>query len=349
MKKLVSGLLVSLIGIVLTLGVIELGYRTLLLISKPQRVYNDRPHFYFQAEQAPTLQDYQYGPKSNGVFRIAVIGDSFSFGPFMQFTDTFPKILERMLNLNNTTLKAEVVNYGVPAYSTSHEVQEVTTALADGADLILLQITLNDAERKPYRPIGITLFDTWGNLQATGWKKTLLENWRSLAFVANRLHNEKTRRDYIDYFHKLFFSQHTWKGFEKSVKQIERLSRKRSTPIVAVVFPLYGVALDDNYPFLDIHEKIEGLLRSLNVPTLDLFESFRGVPLERIQVIPGEDRHPNEIGHRIAAEDIYSWLESEQRIPAELVIKKKYAKRTQIVKEQPYTAEGPSHGIPRLK
>ncbi|MCX6115883.1 MAG: SGNH/GDSL hydrolase family protein, partial [Proteobacteria bacterium] len=69
------------------------------------------------------MQDYPHAVlKPANVFRIAAIGDSFTFAPYMQFTDTFPKKLAQMLSLNPGNRQVEVINYGVPAYSTSHEI-----------------------------------------------------------------------------------------------------------------------------------------------------------------------------------------------------------------------------------
>ena len=44
------------------------------------------------------FRDYEYSvDKPEGVFRIAVLGDSLIFGFGVNLEDTFPKVLERML------------------------------------------------------------------------------------------------------------------------------------------------------------------------------------------------------------------------------------------------------------
>lgn len=83
-----------------------------------------------------------------------MVGDSFSFAPQMQYDDSFSKRLERLLNANATdspkSPRAEVINLGVPGHSTVHEVRTVEEALKLSPDLVLLQITLNDAELRPF-------------------------------------------------------------------------------------------------------------------------------------------------------------------------------------------------------
>ena len=150
MKTFLANLLLLGFTLLLLLAGAELVYRLLPAQTAPR---NDRPAFYYSSEDAPDLRDRAYSAaKPAGTFRIAVVGDSFSFAPYMQFDDTFAKRLERMLNLNKTSSKVEVINYGLPRLSTSNEVKYVEQAVGEGADLVILQITLNDAELKPYAP-----------------------------------------------------------------------------------------------------------------------------------------------------------------------------------------------------
>jgi len=254
----------------------------------------------------------------------------------MQFTDAFPKVLERMLNLNAVPMRGEVINFGVPGYSTSHEIEEVDKALAMGADVVVLQITLNDPELKPYRPTGIREFNRFGAYEASERQRALFHYWHSLKFVVERLHNNKTRDEYTKYFLDLFEKPKSRESFESSVKEISRKTKEANARLVAVVFPLFGLPLDEEYPFTPIHNQVARFLSANDIPNLDLFSLYAGIPLDRLQVIPGGDRHPNEIAHRMAGERIYQWLSENSWIPKDLVIRKRFTGRTQIVKEKPY-------------
>jgi len=108
---------------------------------------------------------------------------------------------------------------------------------------------------------------------------------------------------------------------------ISKTTQERKVPLVAVVFPLFGIAMNAHYPFYPIHEKINALLESLTVAHIDLSSIYAGIPLERLQVIPGVDRHPNEIAHRMAAERLYLWLEEQKLLPKELLIQDRFATR----------------------
>jgi len=324
----VAGTLVTLIigGILAALVVIEVAFR---LFYRPPVPWNDRPKAYFIPENATVLTDRAYPPtKAPGTVRIAVVGDSFSFGPYMQFDDTFSKRLERWLNLNTEQPAVEVINYGVPRYSTSHEVAVVERAIKAGADLIVLQITLNDPEIKPYRPTGLLVDETTGNVAVTN---PILRHWRSLGYVVTRFKNTATHREYVRYFFKLFEGKKTWRHFTDSLNGIVKRCADAGVPLVATVFPLFGHPVNKDYPFYPLHEKVAGALQERGVSSLDIAEHYRNMPLDRLQVIPIADRHPNEIGHRIAAEAMLPWLQSLNLLPAAIFPRRVVPERIGIV------------------
>lgn len=340
MKKVAASIMLAILGTLTSLAALELAVR--LLLPTPRGAgpgWDDRPLFYFRAPQAPSMQDFPYEvPKSDGVFRIAAIGDSFTFAPYMQFTDTYVKKLEEMLNLRDGLRSKQVINYGVPAYSTSHEVPVAERALAEGADVILLQITLNDPEVKHHTPQGLRerMEDRFGPLSLTGTLGALQKHWKTFAFIATRLHNTRTHNEYVNYFNDLFENPRSWKPFVESMTRLVSSVQGAKKPLVAVVFPLFGIPMDDAYPFHAIHNKVRDLMQGLGVPVLDLSPMYKGIPLERLQVIPGIDRHPNEIAHRMAAEKIYLWLEEQRLIPAEAIISEKFATRLGIDAQRPW-------------
>jgi hypothetical protein len=342
LKKTFVSLVAPIVGVVISLACVELLIRLLSSRAPSGPGWSDRPVFYFRSPSAPSMQDYPHSPtKPNGTFRIATVGDSFTFAPYMQFTDTYPKKLEAMLNLRDGGRSAEVINYGVPAYSTSHEVPVVATAIDEGADVIVLQITLNDPEVKHHTPTGLreNMEDRFGALKMDGSLGRIAKYWRTLGFILTRLHNSKTHKAYINYFNDLFENPRSWNPFAESMKKIVASAQASKKPLVAVVFPLFGLPMNDRYPFYGIHTKVADLMRSLSVPVLDLSPIYKGIPLERMQVIPGVDRHPNEIAHRMAAERIYLWLEEQHLLPQSALITEKFATRLGTQKQRVWSGE----------
>ncbi len=327
-----KNLVLSLFSLLLCFMLAEVALR--IVPKKKQVKWDDRPIFYFR--DMPTMQSHKYSAvKPKDTFRIAVIGDSFTFAPYMQYTDTFVSKLEQMLNLNSR--RTEVINYGVPAYSTSHEVAVAKKVIEEQADLVILQITLNDPEYKAHRPSAIkeqkNKDDPFGPYKAPD---TFFGKFKLYNFVMQKLHNNKSHKAYAKYFLDLFEHKKHYAIFEKSMSQIASSVKQAKKPIVAVTFPLFGLPMDETYPFYSIHKKVDDLLSKINVSHLDLSDTYKNIPLERLQVLPGIDRHPNEIAHRLAAEKIYLWLEENKLLPEDILIEDKFATRLGINEQRRY-------------
>jgi hypothetical protein len=59
--------------------------------------------------------------KSEGVFRILVLGDSFMAGMQVGDDDTFSRVLERRLNVAGLGRRVEVITFGVPSWGTDQQ------------------------------------------------------------------------------------------------------------------------------------------------------------------------------------------------------------------------------------
>jgi hypothetical protein len=70
-------------------------------------------------------QEYPY-TKAEDVFRVLVLGDSFTAGLQVEEAETFPKLLETQLNRHSPQLKVEVVNAGVIGYGTDNQLAYFT-------------------------------------------------------------------------------------------------------------------------------------------------------------------------------------------------------------------------------
>ena len=348
MRKLLIPALISLGSVLLALGVGEIAVRAFSSTQKEAKnpYLKERPRLFvmpthaLSSQEKGSLQDRGYDTqKPAGVFRIAVVGDSFSFAPQMQYDDSFSKRLERLLNANTTDAplapRAQVINLGVPGYSTFNEVRTVEEALQLSPDLILLQITLNDAQLRPFNMEPVEFQRKFGKAPLDYEGSWILSHSRLARVIAERIHNQQSVQAYIQYHYDLFSNPESGESFKSALDKIKaRVSShaegKKKPRLVAVIFPLFDFPLNESYPFLKLHESIGSLLKERGIPYLDLYSRFKGIPVERLQLIPGKDSHPNEIAHRIASEQLLTWLVRRKLIPSELAPERVYLRRDHI-------------------
>lgn len=294
------------VGVLLSLGILEVAYRSVGGIRKD--TWNDRPSVYLYPQTSHSFQDYAYSQaKPPNTIRIAVVGDSFTYGPYLQFTDTFPKRLEQFLNMNQTAPRVEVMNAGVCGFSTKRELDIVRNLLSNyHPDRIILEITLNDPEVEPYRVKyhDRSIKDSW-----------LAHKSKLYRYVATRISARAARSYFKRYYFSLFEDPATWNNFVGALDDIVSLTKSSGVALDVIIFPLFSHRIDDAYPFAPLHLKIQQALKDKGVHYLDLAQKYRNIPPERLQIIPGSDCHPNEIAHRMAAEAIYNWFKRQHTLP----------------------------------
>jgi len=100
-----------------------------------------------------------------------------------------------------------------------------------------------------------------------------------------------------------------WVAAQKALKLMGGRCRERGVPFVVAIFPLFGQPLDDTYPFTDIHARVSEAASAAGAKVIDLLPFYRGLRWDLLVVDGVEDEHPNEIGHRIAADVISKALD----------------------------------------
>lgn len=138
-----------------------------------------------------------YGPKKESEYRIAITGDSLTFGEGVTNTDeTFCAVLEDLLNRQNSPLSVKLFNFGVSAYS----VKQMVGTLRHGVlkiepDYVIMAIIPDDLNL--YRtPKGLDKWGYWTSETIFGnsYVKYFLRNFH-LSFLLNNAIASLINRD----------------------------------------------------------------------------------------------------------------------------------------------------------
>jgi len=271
--------------------------------------------------------DFEYPmEKGRNVFRIIVVGDSFSEGGDLSFEDSYPKKLECYLNYfgNDKRVTYQVINMSMGGRSTPPEVRGIKHDAGElKPDLIVLGYCLNDPEDwEEGRDYLSKLRDKCYYRSFTkpeGWTSFFYDHSALVRLVMDRLFNSRVKRGHIQYFHKLY--RDTYSGWQKAKTALFDLgdfSRATHIPVRVVIFPLTTYGLGDDYPFTDIHEKLHSVLEKAGLQYVDLFPLFKYMDHILLEHVPYTDPHPSEIANRMAAEALWQDLMRSGLLPAEL-------------------------------
>lgn len=246
--------------------------------------------------------------KSPGVLRIIVIGDSIAQGAGIKDEKAiFPRLLE--MNLRLKGVPAEVQNFGVAGYNTQQEVETlITKGLAYSPDIVILSYCLNDrsfeAGRMPYAMARNAL-----QKKATDDSKRLQWLAKSALFrylYFGLLFKHTGAKDEVEKRFGGVFTDTVKHSFEL----LSELSRTHAFTVIISVFPLFRKKKAEDfegYSFQSEHAYVRTLSEKNSFVHLDLLETFQACAKEGPVAI--DVYHPNEHGHRCAAETLAKQVE----------------------------------------
>ncbi len=144
----------------------------------------------FRSNAQGIRADVVYGPKPAGVRRVLCVGDSFTAGEQVPVEETWPAVLERLLNEDDDTATWEVVHAGFPGYCTANEARYLEkSGPRFDPDVVLPALTPNDLleNEKPLRLtarggalVGVNTTDA----DARAWEAR--NHWTSLPGLVER-------------------------------------------------------------------------------------------------------------------------------------------------------------------
>lgn len=276
--------------------------------------------------------------KPSNVFRIAVIGDSVTFGFRVPQTETYSRRLENLLNLaaQPGAPSFEVINFGVTGYNITQIAEQLRTrVLRYAPDLVVYGYVLNDpqptgleadalkylAEQRDYgsgknpnhfvtrwtRSLKLIQLvrQTWHNT-----RMTIPRNITAPAFEAAKSGN------LADYLHELHEDPILWGRVQSGFATIGKLSQENPAfPILVALFPTTWFDQDQTYPLISLHQRVLDEARRHHLTTIDLLDDYSAAFSRFHEPLYCDILHPTQIGQRVAAAALLRQLETSGLIP----------------------------------
>ena len=244
-----------------------------------------------------------------GVRRIAVIGDSYTFGYGVEFPEIFSKRLEN--ELNRSAGPYEVINFGVPGYNTSVELATFRESSAQfKPDLVIVGYVLNDTEiqdqdrsKDAAGGEGGTSIVNAAHLAVKDVSMLYRFIAPKLGALAGTLFNARYAVGGTKEIIRSFEDDAPgWVESRNALLEIAEEARRIGAPTLVVVFPM----MVDSYPLAAAHHKITAFCRKHGIAVLDLMSTLEGQKVSEMVVVL--DGHPNGRMHQIFADRIYQYL-----------------------------------------
>lgn len=230
------------------------------------------------------------------VRRLAILGDSVTYGYGVGDDESFPSVLEQLLNasVRESETGFEVLNFGVGGYSTRDEALLLKhKVLAFNPGLILICYDLNDPEIEPVQPLSNHF------RQPLWWERSHL-----LRLLA------KAKRDWDlnrigggDYFRYLHGHTEKWESVERAFDDIAATAAGMDIPVMFTIWTWTREETWEDYPYADLLEQVERAAGERGFHVIDLFSRLSEFE-PRSLTVSDWDMHPSALGHQVIAGSI---------------------------------------------
>lgn len=244
----------------------------------------------------------------SGVYRIAVVGDSFTFGSGLAEEDRMTNIVERRLN-GGGGRRYEVLNFGRSGAETvDHIVILEQSVLGIHPHFVLLQWYTNDVEGhdkkdrperqvRPLLPSGVTR-----RLITKSAFYSLVD--RQLWQLRIRLaHGHRPRESYLV---RRFADPQSpdAREAEAALLRFVAIAKAAGLPVGIVAFPDLTEDLMGSYPLGFLIDRVMAVCGEVSIPCVDLRAVFAHAPPPDRLWVSRLDRHPNRLANELATDAV---------------------------------------------
>jgi hypothetical protein len=243
-----------------------------------------------------------------GVYRIAVIGDSWGFGWGVEYEKTLVRRLETLLREKEPGRGVELLNFSIPGHNMKqHYFILEDEVLRFRPDRVLLLLHLNDVEPEPAPGDG----DAGAASGQPAWRRAgrFVQELALSRFLFARLLQPLAIR--LGLSNRGFVEQFLWEyspqgpylaSYEESLDRFLALARRSRLEVSVFLLPL-PLAQSRPYQLQPVNDVIERIFAERGVAVTELLDSYPRHPKDEL-VIHAYDHHPNPFASNLLALEI---------------------------------------------
>jgi len=292
-------------------GLVRLAYRNVTTSSTAEGYFSRRWKREHLQRNESGFREREGGFRSDGdPYRIAVVGDSVTFGPGIAVEERFSDRLR--LDLDASGGAFDVLQFAHPGAELDGHLDTLTlSVLAAEPDFVLLQWSTNDIALPR---IGIPrLRPLLANVEIALW----LRHHSALYDVANRRWQALQLRgtwltEYVRFIRGRYGDRNGL-GWRTAMRYLDRFIERcegQGIEMGIVLFPVLTRSLGDDYAFAFLHDQMLLECQERRIPCLDLRPTF-GPFSDRMEElwVNDFDHHPGSRAHRLAADRIAEFFD----------------------------------------
>lgn len=232
--------------------------------------------------------------KQENTYRIFFIGDSFTYGLFIDNThDTFPVLIGKGLQ-KKTTKQMETINAGFPGFDIFKEVNTFTTeGKKYHPDLVVLALNFDEANVKH-----VSLQDPNDHIPL--WIK--VSRWYQIG-IGSHL-RFKAEKSYRNYMLSIYTNKNSpeWKTFEKQLVKLQKEAQSINANVAIILFPpIYPRQPNKAYDFHVFNTTMKEMGKKHGIIIIDPLQEVLAYKKKEDLVISPLDAHPTVQMNKIVA------------------------------------------------
>lgn len=270
------------------------------------------------------LRNREISTKASNTYRILYLGDSLVWSSETSNGELYTKVMETNLNNLGTPQNVEIINAGIPGYTTYQELEFLKIYGLDmDPDMVILGFVFNDLFYKYLsKPTDTTIlgrepevqlhrFDTQ-KFPGTLFKRSYIAHRAFFAFEV--LRKKMTGQQAFPFEQRtdfyLAWKEFGWRDAERLLKEMKTLLQERNVEFRLVIYP---VSDQTDTAYLDLNRsyvrypqtRISGICQELHIVCFDLTEVLEK---EGGRVLFRDYLHLNQRGNDIVAREVTKFL-----------------------------------------